>query len=129
MCWTGVGRSGEAATMIHTAGGTAHDLDHTRPHETVNIRATTGNRRQRLDIVPSRHVVRTPDGMSKNNNVNPDFYKTAGREHTDGPDNGDDRVEQKERFSQTTKETKQGDRNFIPGADPVGVSPDSKKKE
>ncbi len=24
--------------------------------------------------------------MSKQNNVNPNFYKTAGREHTEGPD-------------------------------------------
>jgi hypothetical protein len=67
--------------------------------------------------------------MSKNNNVNPNFYQTAGREHTDGPDNGDDREQQKQQFSQTTKDTKQGDRNFIPGADPVGMSSTSKKKK
>lgn len=28
-------------------------------------------------------------GMSKHNNVNPGFYKTGGREHTDGSDKGD----------------------------------------
>jgi len=27
--------------------------------------------------------------MSKHNNVNPNFYKIGGREHTDGADKGD----------------------------------------
>lgn len=65
--------------------------------------------------------------MSKNNNVNPNHYKTAGREHTDGSDAGENFEEQKQRFSQTEKDAKQGDRNFIPGAAPVGQS--EKKKD
>ena len=35
--------------------------------------------------------------MSKNNNVNPNFYKTGGREHTDGSDKGDTKIEQKQK--------------------------------
>lgn len=27
--------------------------------------------------------------MSKKNNVNPNFYKDGGRDHTEGPDKGD----------------------------------------
>ena len=65
--------------------------------------------------------------MSKNNNVNPNYYQDAGREHTSGPDNGDDREAHKQRFAQTEKKTQEeGDRNFIPGADPVG-QPEKKK--
>lgn len=56
--------------------------------------------------------------MSKHNNVNPDYYKTAGRErqseqdlHTESPHH----VAQR-RAGQS------GTRNFIPGAAPVGQS-------
>lgn len=56
--------------------------------------------------------------MSKHNNVNPDYYKTAGRErqseqdmHTETPHR-----ESEQRPGQT------GTRNFIPGAAPVGQS-------
>ena len=33
--------------------------------------------------------------MSKQNNVNPNFYKTGGREHTEGSDKGDSHLEPK----------------------------------
>lgn len=56
--------------------------------------------------------------MSKSNNVNPDYYKTAGRErqseqdmHTETPHRDTER-----RPGQT------GTRNFIPGGAPVGES-------
>jgi hypothetical protein len=61
-------------------------------------------------------------GMSKHNNVNPSQYQNAGREPTNGPDAGENFEEQKQRFTQTEKNPKQGDRNFIPGAAPVGES-------
>jgi hypothetical protein len=56
--------------------------------------------------------------MSKKNNVNPDHYKVAGREHMD------ERLNQ-QRDSQMLAKSKQtrskpGSRNFIPGAAPVG---------
>lgn len=57
--------------------------------------------------------------MSKNNNVNPNFYQTAGREHTDGPDQGEIHESNKHRMSQSKKDEQQ---NFIPGAAPVGQS-------
>ncbi|HEX9986093.1 MAG TPA: hypothetical protein VGF69_22720 [Thermoanaerobaculia bacterium] len=38
--------------------------------------------------------------MSKHNNVNPNFYQTAGRERTDGPDNGDIREDQKQQMNE-----------------------------
>ncbi|HET7435852.1 MAG TPA: hypothetical protein VFN10_14185 [Thermoanaerobaculia bacterium] len=61
--------------------------------------------------------------MSKRNNVNPNFYQTAGREHTDGPDRAVVHEEQDSALAETEKKTK---RNFIPGAAPVGET--SKKK-
>lgn len=64
--------------------------------------------------------------MSKNNNVNPNFYKTAGREHTDGPDDGVVREDHKQRMSQTNKKLEE---NFIPGEAPVGVSSEPKKNK
>lgn len=67
--------------------------------------------------------------MSKQNNVNPSQYKTAGREHTDGPDAGDNHEAQTQHFAEVNAKTKQGDRNFIPGAAPVGATSESKKKK
>ncbi|HEY0139548.1 MAG TPA: hypothetical protein VGF48_01560 [Thermoanaerobaculia bacterium] len=62
--------------------------------------------------------------MSKNNNVNPGFYQTAGREHTDGPDQGEIHENNKQRLAQSKKD--EGE-NFIPGAAPVGQSGQSQK--
>jgi len=45
--------------------------------------------------------------MSKQNNVNPNFYKDGGREHTEGPDKGDTRDEQ--RIAQAKHDLKQAD--------------------
>ena len=43
--------------------------------------------------------------MSKQN-PNQDYYKTGGREQTDGPDRGDSKNIEKQEFSQTDKNTK-----------------------
>ncbi|MCU1348373.1 MAG: hypothetical protein JWO56_1403 [Acidobacteria bacterium] len=43
--------------------------------------------------------------MSKNNNVNPNYYKDGGREHTDGADKGDTLDEQ--RIAQAKHDLKQ----------------------
>ena len=62
--------------------------------------------------------------MSKKNNVNTDFYKTGGREHTEGSDKGDSMDPQQ--ISQSKQELKaqgkEGQPNFIPGEAPVGES-------
>lgn len=60
--------------------------------------------------------------MSKQNNVNPGNYKTAGREHTDGSDKGVPRSGQKANMDESANELKgeEGQPNFIPGAAPVG---------
>lgn len=42
--------------------------------------------------------------MSKHNNVNPDFYKTGGREHTDGADKGEYIEDDKQRLTQSQKD-------------------------
>jgi hypothetical protein len=62
--------------------------------------------------------------MSKHNNVNPNFYKDGGREHTEGADKGDSRYEPKGELAQSEKNAKsqgkEGQPNFIPGEAPVG---------
>ncbi len=64
--------------------------------------------------------------MSKSNNVNPGQYKVAGRERQ-GEEINHEAEDQK--FGTAEAETpKEGDRNFIPGAAPVGVSEKDKKK-
>lgn len=62
--------------------------------------------------------------MSKQNNVNPNFYKDGGREHTEGADKGDSPYEPKGELAQSEKNSKlqgkEGQPNFIPGEAPVG---------
>ena len=59
--------------------------------------------------------------MSKNINVNPNFYKDGGREHTEGADKGDSRLEDKGAMSKSHEtQGKKGQANFIPGEAPVG---------
>jgi hypothetical protein len=58
--------------------------------------------------------------MSKTNNVNPNFYKDGGREHTEGPDKGDVREEPKPEARREERQGKEGQPNFIPGEKPVG---------
>jgi hypothetical protein len=61
--------------------------------------------------------------MSKQINVNPNFYKDGGREHTDGADKADAVFEQKSEMSKQRKrrmQGKEGQPNFIPGEAPVG---------
>jgi hypothetical protein len=63
--------------------------------------------------------------MSKNINVNPNFYKDGGREHTEGGDKGDSRLEDKGAMSKSRErqsQGKEGQPNFVPGAAPVGES-------
>jgi hypothetical protein len=68
--------------------------------------------------------------MSKQNNVNPNFYKDGGREHTEGADKGDSAYEPKGELAQSEKNAKlqgkEGQPNFIPGEPPVGESKNSK---
>jgi len=51
--------------------------------------------------------------MSKKNNINPDHYKTAGRERP-----GEDIIHDvyKRRYALSKSQTGASDRNFIPGA-------------
>ena len=67
--------------------------------------------------------------MSKQNNVNPGNYKTAGREHTEGSDKGVPYSEQKAKMDESASELKgeEGQPNFIPGAAPVGQKGQQKK--
>src|SRR5207302_496657 len=59
--------------------------------------------------------------MSKQINVNPNFYKDGGREHTEGGDKGDSRLEDKGAMSKSRQTRgKEGQPNFIPGEAPVG---------
>ena len=59
--------------------------------------------------------------MSKQINVNPNFYKDGGREHTEGADKGDSDLEDKGAMrNQRKTQGKQGQPNFIPGEAPVG---------
>jgi len=61
--------------------------------------------------------------MSKNINVNPNYYKDGGREHTEGADKADARLEDKGAMSKSPErepQGKEGQRNFIPGEAPVG---------
>jgi hypothetical protein len=61
--------------------------------------------------------------MSKQINVNPNFYKDGGREHTEGADKGDSDLENKGAMTEQQKtQGKEGQRNFIPGEAPVGES-------
>ncbi len=57
--------------------------------------------------------------MGKKNNVNPNHYKTRGRERQ-----GDDIVQEvhKQEYAQAQAATGEGAPNFIPGAAPVGES-------
>ena len=68
--------------------------------------------------------------MSKQNNVNPGQYQTAGREHTTGPDGGDIHEEQKQNLTQAKSKLQgqPGQSNFIPGEKPVGESGEKSKK-
>jgi hypothetical protein len=65
--------------------------------------------------------------MTKSN-INPDHYKTAGRERQ-----GEDIVQElhKQKFTQTEPEggRQQGQPNFIPGAAPVGERESRKNDE
>ena len=58
--------------------------------------------------------------MSKLNNVNPNFYKDGGRDHTEGPDKGDVREKPKQEQPDKKHQGKEGQPNFIPGQKPVG---------
>lgn len=63
--------------------------------------------------------------MSSKNNVNPDYYKHAGRDRTNetippGHD-GDPKVEAKAKQAKQSKPAS----NFIPGAAPVGETPEA----
>ena len=61
--------------------------------------------------------------MSRKNNVNPDHYKTAGRDRPNEvvlPE-----IEKKELTTKGTPARK----NFIPGAAPVGESPERGEEE
>ncbi|HVT44551.1 MAG TPA: hypothetical protein VMT00_09185 [Thermoanaerobaculia bacterium] len=60
--------------------------------------------------------------MSKQINVNPDHYKTAGRERP-----GDGIVQKYRKEEVRTAHSKT--RNFIPGAAPVGASNRKEKRE
>ena len=63
--------------------------------------------------------------MSKKNNVNPNFYYEGDRNHQG---EGIVQEEHKQHLRQSEKrEGKQGERNFIPGAAPVGESGKSEK--
>lgn len=42
-------------------------------------------------------------GMSKHNNVNPNFYNIGGREHTEGADKGDTHADQKALLANSKK--------------------------
>jgi hypothetical protein len=57
--------------------------------------------------------------MSKKNNVNPDHYKTAGRERQ-----GEDIVHEvyKRQFTQSKPQTGERHPNFIPGARQAGAA-------
>lgn len=55
--------------------------------------------------------------MSKNINVNPNYYKTGGREHAEGDGEGIPYEQEKQQLAKGKKNEK---RNFIPGAAPVG---------
>jgi hypothetical protein len=46
--------------------------------------------------------------MSKKNNVNPNFYKVGGREHTEGADKGDTRSDAKTDTGTIKSSQKQG---------------------
>jgi hypothetical protein len=61
--------------------------------------------------------------MSKNINVNPNFYKDGGREHTEGADKAKPHDDAKQQLAQSKKKQmqgKEGQPNFIPGEAPVG---------
>jgi len=66
--------------------------------------------------------------MSKDNNVNPNFYKDGGREHTEGPDKAEVRQDDKEAMARQKsrgsekRQGKEGQPNFIPGEPRVGES-------
>jgi hypothetical protein len=63
--------------------------------------------------------------MSKKNNVNPNFYYEGDRNHQG---EGIVQEEHKQNLKQAEKrQGKQGQRNFIPGAAPVGESEKSEK--
>jgi hypothetical protein len=46
--------------------------------------------------------------MSKKNNVNPNFYKVGGREHTEGADKADSRPDAKQDTGSIKSTQKQG---------------------
>jgi hypothetical protein len=46
--------------------------------------------------------------MSKKNNVNPNFYKVGGREHTEGADKADTRSDAKQATGSIKSSQKQG---------------------
>ena len=53
--------------------------------------------------------------MGTKNNVNPNYYKTAGRERP-----GDDVVQEIHKQTYTQEKASEEEQNFIPGAAPVG---------
>jgi hypothetical protein len=61
--------------------------------------------------------------MTKKINVNPNFYKDGGREHTEGLDKGDAGTEQTTHIHPDKPHHapgKDGQPNFIPGQTPTG---------
>ncbi len=63
--------------------------------------------------------------MSKHINVNPNFYKVGGREHAEGHGEATAHGEQTGQHKRNERRSRraqgrEGDRNFIPGAAPVG---------
>jgi hypothetical protein len=68
--------------------------------------------------------------MSKNNNVNPNFYKIGGRDHAEGHGEVITHEQDKQELATGNKKNskaggKEGQANFIPGEAPVG---EKKKK-
>lgn len=59
--------------------------------------------------------------MSKHNNVNPNFYKTGGREHTEGADKGDSQYEPKDQVAKSKKKE-------LPGAKEEGAKGGDRKE-
>ena len=59
--------------------------------------------------------------MSKQNNVNPNFYKVGGREHAEGHGEAIVHEDQKQTLAKGRKsQNRKGQENFIPGEAPVG---------
>jgi hypothetical protein len=61
--------------------------------------------------------------MSKQNNQNRDSYEQAGRDRQSEPRLHE---QDKEAYGERMHETREGSRNFIPGASPVGEKEEKK---